>query len=403
LLIVLLIGGSMMVGPAWRPETRVLASTDGTEYPSAEVPRLAGWVLKGLNWYDTPPVWEMEAVVHAMREYGVNALRRHFASAPLMEHGNVTRAEYFQRWHNVATWADQNGMWVIYDFYGRTIGVGKSSEGMRWVWEMPEAEFLEMWRMIAREMQRHGNVLLELGNEPNDFGVTDPSHRDIWLQRCIKAITVIRQEGFQGYIVIPLPECATWAHPVFAYRQQVMDADPLDRFMWDFHYYWYHHEYQVGSPDDYSLADVQNWLDTRGISALLATGDRVLCGEFGVNGQHPDPRDLQWFQNLLTILNREGYDMICEAYLPGYNFPQLTGEVDTSDWQTLNTQGTIYVTGLPLDLNYYTYPPLGQEPPPLVDYPRAGANKRSLDCALETPDQSTPVNTIGVIRVTLLI
>lgn len=401
LLLALLIASSLLMGPLWRPGTPVIASTDATEYPAAEVPRLAGWVLKGLNWYDTPPIWETEAVIQSMRTYGVNAIRRHFASAPLMELGAVAREEYFSRWHNVADWCAQNGMWVIYDFYGRSIGVGKSSEGMRWVWEMPEAEFLAMWRMIAQEMRGHGNVLLELGNEPNDFGVTDPSHRDIWMQRCIKAIEIMREEGFQGYIVIPLPECATWAHPVFPYRQQVIDADPLDRFMWDFHYYWYHHEYQVGSPDDYTLADVQDWLDRRGISALLALGDRVIVGEFGVKGQHYDSRDLQWFQNLLTILNRDGYDRICEAYQPNHNFPQLTGDDDTSDWRTLNTQGNIYVSALPPDLRYYTYPPLGQESPPPVDYPRTGANKRSLDCALEKPDQSTPVYTIGVIRVEL--
>jgi hypothetical protein len=263
---------------------------------------------------------------------------------------------------------------------------------------MPEDEFLAMWRLIAREMQGHGNVLLELGNEPDDFGVTDPSHRDIWLQRCIKAIAVIREEGFQGYIVIPLPECATWAHPVFAYRQQVVDADPLDRFMWDFHYYWLHHEYQVGSPEAYTLEDVQGWLDTRGISALRATGDRVLCGEMGVYGQNPDPRDLQWFQNLLTILHRDGYDMICEAYQPNHNFPQLTGEDDTTDWYTLNTQGTVYVSALPPDLSYYTYPSLNQDLPPLGDYPRAGANKRSPNGDHGTLDQTTLAHTIDAIR-----
>jgi hypothetical protein len=123
-------------------------------------------------------------------------------------------------------------MWVIYDFYGRNVG-GRDADGMRWVWEMPEEDFLAMWQMIAQEMRSHGNVLLELGNEPNDFGETDPTHRDIWMQRCIKAITVMREAGFTGYIVIPIPECATWAHPVYPYRQQVLDADPLDRFMWD--------------------------------------------------------------------------------------------------------------------------------------------------------------------------
>jgi hypothetical protein len=382
-------------------------AADATADPTEEMPQLVGWVLKGLNWQFTPPIWETEAVIASMREHGANALRRHFVSAPLMESNATTRAAYFERWHNVATWAAQHGMWVIYDFYGRSIG-GRDADGMRWVWEMPEEEFLAMWQMIAQEMQSHGNVLLELGNEPNDFGETDPSHRDIWMQRCIKAITIMRQAGFTGYIVIPLPEAATWAHPVYPYRQQVLDADPLDRFMWDFHYYWYHHEYQVGSPDDYTLEHVQDWLDRRGISSLLAAGDRVLCGEFGVHGQRYDPRDFQWFQNLLTILNRDGYDRIAEAYQPNYNFPQLQGTDDTTDWRTLNTQGNTYVTAFPLNLSYYTPPSLDTElppypePNPLLEYPRDGANKRSPGVDLTIIDQTQLPQTIDLIRVELL-
>ena len=405
ILIGLVISCSVMVSPARRPGTLVIASNDSAN-PSEEIPQLVGWVLKGLNWQFTPPAWETEAVIANMREHGANALRRHFASAPLMESNDTVRAAYFERWHNVANWAAQNGMWVIYDFYGRSIG-GRDADGMRWVWEMPEEDFLAMWQMIAQEMRNHGNVLLELGNEPNDFGETDPTHRDIWMQRCIKAITVMREAGFTGYIVIPIPECATWAHPVYPYRQQVLDADPLDRFMWDFHYYWFHHEYQVGTPDDYSLASVEDWLDRRGISGLLAAGDRVLCGEFGVHGQRYDPRDFQWFQNLLTILNRDGYDRICEAYQPNYNFPQLLGTDDTTDWRTLNDQGTTYVAAFPLNISYYTPPPIDTElppnpdPSPLPDYPREGANKQYPGCDLASLDQTQPPQTIDLIRVEL--
>jgi hypothetical protein len=157
-----------------RPETPVHADNT-VPHPANELPQLTGWVLKGLNWQLTPPAWETEAVISMMREHGANAIRRHFSSEPILEANETTRTAYFERWHNVATWAAQQGMWVIYDFYGRSIG-GKDADGMRWVWEMPEADFLAMWRMIAQEMRRHGNVLLELGNEPNDFGVTDPSH-----------------------------------------------------------------------------------------------------------------------------------------------------------------------------------------------------------------------------------
>lgn len=393
LLITLLIVGSVVVGHPW--------SRSHAESTVPEVPQLAGWVLKGLNWDYTPPVWETESVIQSMREHGVNAIRRHFASAPLMEQGAINRTEYFRRWHTVATWCAENGMWVIYDFYGRFIGKGKSSEGMRWVWEMPEADFLELWRVIAREMKAHGNVLLQLGNEPNDVGETDPSHRDIWLQRCVKAIEIIRQEGFHGYIIIPIPEAASWAWPVFPYRQQVDDADPLDRYMWSFHYYWYHHEYQVGSPDDYTLEAIQGWLDVKGITALRDTGDRVICTESGVQGQNYDPRDLQWFQNLQIIFNRDNYDRICEAYQPDYNFPQLAGTKETTDWYTLNTQGNAYVAALPPDLSYYTYPPIGEEPPPPVNYPREGANKRSPGIDLEKENMTSSAYTIPLIRVDL--
>ncbi|MCW4041018.1 MAG: hypothetical protein NWE83_09750, partial [Candidatus Bathyarchaeota archaeon] len=63
--------------------------------------------------------------------------------------------------------------------------------------------------------------------------------------------------------------------------------------------------------------------------------------------------DMQWFQNLLTILKRDGYDMICEAYQPGTDFPQLSGDWGTTDWQTLNAQGNVYVDALPIDMSYY--------------------------------------------------
>jgi hypothetical protein len=358
ILIGILIGCSVSFGQTLIQGTVAISSTGIIDYSGrnsfeAELPRLVGWTFKGMNWQLEPQSWESEGVIENIRQYGVNTIRRHFASAPLMEEGAATRATYFSRWHNVANWCANSGMWVIFDFYTRDLGGNQGTYGMKWVWEMPETDFLELWRVIAREMKDHGNVLLELGNEPNDYGMDYPEHRDIWMQRCIKAIEVIRQEGFQGYIVIPLPEVATWAPPALAYRNQIVDADPLGRFMWDFHYYWYHQEYQVGTPDDYSLSDVQGWLDQKSISDLRALGDRVLCGEFGVHGQDYDARDMQWFQNLLTILKRDGYDMICEAYQPGTDFPQLSGDWGTTDWQTLNAQGNVYVDALPIDMSYY--------------------------------------------------
>jgi hypothetical protein len=355
-----LIGCNALVGQttihgATTPASPIVINTPVNANSFAEIPRLYGWDFKGMNWQLASQSWETEVVIHNMRQHGVNVLRRHFASAPLMEHGTTSRLTYFRRWHNVANWAAENGMWIIFDFYTRNFGGDQGTYGMNWMWQMPEYDFLAMWRIIAREMKGHGNVLLELGNEPNDFGIPDPSHRESWLQRSIQAIEVIRAEGFQGYIVIPLPEGATWGHTAIAYREQVRAADPLDHFMWDFHYYWFHHEQQAGTPDDYTMRDVQGWLDRMGISDLRATGDRVLCGEFGVHGQVYDHRDMQWFKHLIAILRRDGYDMIAEAYQPNNDFPQLIGDWEITDWHTLNTQGNTFVDALPLDIRYYKH------------------------------------------------
>jgi aryl-phospho-beta-D-glucosidase BglC (GH1 family) len=350
------LGHGVLQGPAAKTASAASSVLEADGERSA-LPRLAGWTLKGLNWQLVPNRWETEAVISTIRQYGVNVIRRHFASAPVMEQGTATRAVYFRRWHTVADWCASHGLWVIFDLYSRFLG-GEGTDGMRWVWEMPEPAFLELWRVIAQEMKDYGNVLLELGNEPNDYGRVTPAHRALWLQRCLKAIAVIRDAGFTGYIVIPLPEGATDGRTASRYRQQVAAVDPLDRYMWDFHYYWYHHELMVGTPSDTSLRAVQGWLDRKGIRALRASGDRVLCGEFGVHRQDPDPRDLQWFRNLLTILKRDGYDMICEGFQPGQDFPQLQGNWATTDWTTLNRQGHVYVASVPSDLTYYLDPAL---------------------------------------------
>jgi aryl-phospho-beta-D-glucosidase BglC (GH1 family) len=111
---------------------------------------------------------------------------------------------------NNAEMAAQHGMWIIFDLYNNVHGVGTTEErvaGMRWLWKMPEKQFLELWRDMAHVFKRYPNVLLELGNEPNG----DPRHRDIWLERSIKAIEILREEGFKNYIIIPLPNVATRA------------------------------------------------------------------------------------------------------------------------------------------------------------------------------------------------
>jgi hypothetical protein len=360
ILIGILIGCSISFGQTVIQGTVAISSTGTIDYSqqnglNVELPRLYGWDLKGMNWQLSPNAWETETVFQQMRVYGVNVVRRHFVTEPLMESGSTTRATYLNRMKNNAEMAARNGMWIIFDMYAQPLYQGSGGlDAMYWQWQMPESEFLDMWELLATELKDYGNVILELGNEPNDQSNSYPEHRDLWLQRCIKAIERMRRVGFQGYIVIPFPEVATHGHTGLAYRDQIRAVDALDRYMWDFHYYWYWQEHQAGTPNDTSEAAIRSWLASHGISQLREMGDRVLCGEFGVHGQNYDARDLTHFQNLVRVLNQDGYDYCAQSYQPGNDFPQLIGDWGTTDWQTLNTQGNVYVDALPLDISYFS-------------------------------------------------
>jgi hypothetical protein len=361
ILIGVLIGCSVSMGQTMIQGTVAIPSTGVIDYTrqessKAELPRLAGWDLKGMNWQLTANSWENPQVFAQMRAYGVNMVRRHFSSDPITS-GGSTRTTYINRMKNIASMTADNGMWIIFDMYAQYIYAGSGGlEAMRWQWQMPEEDFLDMWEDLARELKSYGNVILELGNEPNDAGMSPayPEHDNIWFSRCVKAIQRMRAVGFENYIVIPLPEVATDGQAAQRWRDDIRNADPLDRYMWDFHYYWYWQESQAGTPNDTSEAAIRNWLSNHGISQLLAMGDRVLCGEFGVHGQTYDSRDMTHFQNEMKVFNQDHYDYCAQSYISGTDFPMLTGtSISSSDWKTLNTQGQYYVDALSLNISYY--------------------------------------------------
>jgi hypothetical protein len=339
----------------WNQRTRF----DTTPEPDPSDPQdpdlIFGWDFKGMNWQLTAQSQENQTTFSNMRNHGVNLIRRHFSTSPLMEEGSGNRTTYLNRMKTNLTWAAARGMWVMFDFYERPIKSGSGGlAAMYWQWEMPESQFLAMWDLLATELGSYGNAILELGNEPNDRQNTEPEHRDIWMQRCIKAIPRMRNLGYTGYIVIPFPEVATHGHTGVKYRDQVRSADPLNKYMWDFHYYWYWQESQAGSPNDYSISAIRSWLSRNGISNLRQAGDRVLCGEFGTKGQNPDTRDRQWFENMMTVMKADGYDMCGQSFQPGGDFPMLTGNWGTTNWNTLNSTGNYFKNNRPSVLEYYS-------------------------------------------------
>jgi hypothetical protein len=310
---------------------------------------LAMWDLKSLNWYIAPRSWENAALFRQMRKFGVNGVRRHFVSDPVL----ARNADYFNRMRMNAQHCMDQGMVYVIDMYAKVINAGSGgTAAMLWQWQMPEAQFLEMWAILYNELKAFPNAVFELGNEPNDQNNTAPEHKDIWLQRCIKAIKLLRSLGYEGYIVIPLPEVATDGKTALKYRDQVLAADPLKRFIWDFHYYWYWQEAQAGTPNDTSEAAIRAWLQGKGIAQLRALGDRVLCGEFGTHTQNPDARDVTHFTNLLHVLKADDYDYCGQSFLGGGDFPMLTGAA-TAQWTQLNATGVYFVSQIDPNLEYY--------------------------------------------------
>lgn len=303
--------------------------------------------LKSLNWWIPPRSWENEELFQIIRSKGVNGIRRHFSSDPVVAQNTV----YFDRMRMNAQYCADNGMYIIFDFYSKEIKAASGGlAAMRWQWQMPESQFLAMWRTMARELKDYKNVCLELGNEPNDAGMSDPypEHRDIWMARCVKAIEAIRAEGFEGMIVIPFPEVATYGQSGLDWRDRIIAADPLDRWMWDFHEYWY---WQHRNSNQTSPQDVRAWLQSKKIAELRAMGDRVLCGEFGTHTQNPDSRDTAYFKSQITVFKADGYDYCGQSYQAGNDFPMLTGPIN-QQWTELNPTGEYFVSQIG-DLQYF--------------------------------------------------
>jgi hypothetical protein len=301
-------------------------------------PRLMGWNLKGMNWQLVPQSWESPEVLTQIRSYGANGIRRHFTAEYWLD--TATRDQYAQRFHNVAQWCAEQGIWVIFDLYSRTAGASGDLRETQLIWTWDTKLLVQVWQQVAIELKGYGNVLLELGNEPNDVGWPNPSHREVWVDKCRAMIQGIRSVGFTGYLVVPLPEGATDGVTFTMRFPDLLAADPLRRLIIDFHHYQYWH--QVGS----SITSIRTWLYNHGISQLRAQGYRVLCGEFGVKST---PAELTWYQRFLEILLADGYDLMCEAYQLG-DFPQLEGaSIETGH---LNVAGRIFV-GHMSNLAYY--------------------------------------------------
>lgn len=162
--------------------------------------------------------WNPDEIKAQLDEYhrlGFNVLRFH----TLVDWWKRNPDSRWMLWHNVtypepyramlkdvARWAAERDLYIIFDFFGMKTryGINTGQEAMPWppynrypdVVGSPE-EFLNIWRSVAQELGDSPNVLFEFFNEPHG----DAKAREQWLNFCQQAITAVRAETPNPIIV----------------------------------------------------------------------------------------------------------------------------------------------------------------------------------------------------------
>jgi hypothetical protein len=313
--------------------------------------RLYGMDFKGLNWQIAEYSWERDSTYSIMRDYGVNLIRRHFAGGPVVT-GNTS---YRARMDRCARLAAERGMWVIFDLFSYNVGYApatRAEQNHNWDPNDPagqwgDANWNAIWTNMGTWFKDHGNVMLELGNEPDDYDNTGWTSAMYERQRARYAstIAILRGLGFDNPIVIPGTGFGTTLSNWPSRAASLNDTN----IIFDIHRYWWH-QLRTSDPSATSVTDVRNAFNARGCDDLLNAGYRVLVGEFGVHGKenNQDSRDRTWFQSMLVVQRDDGYDSCYQSFQPGTDFPF---RYFYEGW------GTTY-GGIPDTLQYYT----GEEP-----------------------------------------
>jgi hypothetical protein len=338
---------------------------DEVEYVSYLPDRLYGADFKGLNWRTSDYVWERDNTYTIMRDtYKFNLIRRHFAGEPVYNNDE----NYMSRLERCASLARDRGMWVIFDLYSWNLGTDASirrQQEHNWdpndsTWG--DARWNQLWTNMGNRFKGYGNVILELGNEPDDYNNTGWTAAMYERQRARYAatITLLRGLGFANYIGIPGTGYGTtlsnWPSRVASLGDSLL--------LFDIHYYI---EYQGGGT---AQSSIRSYMNARGCDDLMALGYRVLVGEFGVKGREDQQTETQrvWFRNFLFVQRDDGYDTCFQSFQPGTDFPGIQGDWGDSYWpsRTPTTPMTWFTTGFvynnavytPPTLQYYTDLPL---------------------------------------------
>ena len=169
-----------------------------------------GWDAPGKPLFSGMGHWEPAVVKQTLDDYrklGFNVVRLHtivdwWKTNPQTYHDPWRSVQYpepyRQMMKDTIQWAGERGLYVIFDFFAMKNVNGKQSGQESLPWppynRYPEvvasqAEFIDLWQSVARELGRYPNVLFELYNEPHG----DAKAEAEWFDFCRQALPALRQ------------------------------------------------------------------------------------------------------------------------------------------------------------------------------------------------------------------
>jgi aryl-phospho-beta-D-glucosidase BglC (GH1 family) len=307
------------------------------------------WEAPGKPLYSGMGHWEPAVVKQTLDEYrklGFNVVRFH----TIVEWWKKNPQTYKDPWRSVTypepyrqmikdviQWAGERGLYVIFDFYAMKNTDGKHSGQETLPWppynRYPEvvgsrAEFIEIWKSVARELGPFPNVLFELYNEPNG----DKKAESEWFSFCQEAIAAIRV-GAKNPIVVQW-DYQCWVNLDYPPPQNPastlawIERHPLkgDNILYGTHKYRNSggggpgtvHRTQGGLVNLWEMPEVRQGLELDLFSHTLRDLKKpVLVTEIGAYLKNPGDElshELAWFKNTLAVLNGLGIGYVGWAW-----------------------------------------------------------------------------------------
>jgi len=227
---------------------------------------------------------------------------------------------YREMLKDVIAWAGERGFYVILDFYN--MKQGSDQEAMPWP---PFAdhrdvvadrdEFVRLWAGIGKELSGFPHVLFELYNEPHG----DDKAEAEWFVFTQEAIDAIRAVS-DGIIVVQW-DYGCWANLDYpppknpASTMDWVEKHPLkgENILYSTHLYRTSggggggmvHRTEGGMVSCWKRDDIVKALELTGVHRV-ALEKPLIVGELGANVRfkgEESHRELEWFGNLLSILN----------------------------------------------------------------------------------------------------